>query len=335
MTSRRSGARAAPAGTGGPLVGYAEVLGAAVLWGSSGVFSVHLFRMGVPPESVALLRPVLGLALLAALLRLRRRRRGRPDLRGLAILAGVGGLFTGTFQVAYQVAIDIVGVPSTVALLYLAPALVVAASGPILGEWPSPVRVLLAAVSVGGVWLTIVGARGVDVTITPAGLVWGAVAGASYAGYTLFGRYASPRYGSAATVVYSTAGACVLLAGALPALGVSLVLPPHGRAWAVLLAFALLTIAAASFLFYDGLGRIEASRASIASTVEPVVAALLATAFLGQHLTAIGWVGLGLVVVGVAGAYGVDPGAQGPPAAEGAAPPGRGGPSSATASGER
>lgn len=305
-----------------PLAGYSEVLGAAVLWGSSGVFSIHLFRMGVPPESVALLRPALGLVLLAVFMRLRRGALRRTSLRGLLILGGIGGLMTGIFQLAYQVAIDTVGVPSTVALLYLAPALVVAASGPLLGEWPSPVRVVLAGLSVVGVWLTVLGARGVDVAITPAGLFWGILAGSSYAGYTLFGRYASPRYGSAATVLYSTAGACLLLAGALPTLGSGIVLPPHGRAWAVLLVFALLTVAGASFLFYDGLGRIEAGRASIASTVEPVVAALLATTLLDQHLTGVGWLGLALVVVGVAGAYGVDPGGGGPPAAEGPAPPG-------------
>lgn len=320
MTTGAAGSPVPEDPGGRPLTGYAEVLGAATLWGSSGVFSVHLFRMGVPPESVALLRPALGLVLLAAFLRLRPGRRGRPSLRGLLLLAGLGGVLTGIFQLAFQMAMDTVGVPSTVALLYLAPALVVGASGPLLGEWPSPVRVFLAGLSVVGVWLTVLGARGVDVTITPAGLLWGILAGSSYAGYTLFGRYASPRYGSSATVLYSTAGACVLLGATLPTIGGGLVLPPHGRAWAVLTVFALLTMAVAPFLFYDGLGRIEAGRASIASTVEPVVAALLATTLLDQHLTAVGWLGLALVVMGVAGAYGVDPGAERSPAGDGTTP---------------
>jgi DME family drug/metabolite transporter len=65
----------------------------------------------------------------------------------------------------------------------------------------------------------------------------------------------------------------------------------------------------ATVLFFDGLGRIQASRAAIVSTVEPVVAALLATMLLGQGLTLVGWLGLGLVVVGVAGSYASD----GPP----------------------
>jgi DME family drug/metabolite transporter len=71
--------------------------------------------------------------------------------------------------------------------------------------------------------------------------------------------------------------------------------------WGLLFAFALVTIAVAHFLFFDALAHIDASRASIATSVEPVVAAMLATALLGQGLSAIGWLGIGLVVVGVVG----------------------------------
>lgn len=298
-------------------LGYAEVLLAATLWGSSGIFAVHLFRLGIPPESVALLRPVIGLGFMAALALVWRPGAFRTDRKGLLAMAGVGGAATAVFQVAYQMSMDAVGVPVTVALLYLAPAIVVAAAGPVLGEWPSPGRVALATLSVAGVWLTVLGARGVDVAVTPAGVGLGALAGASYAGYTLLGRYSAPRWGSVATALYSTLGGSVLLAVALPATGTPIVLPDGARGWVLITLFGLLTIAVAVVLFYDGLGRIEAGRASIASTAEPVVAALLATWLLGQGLSAVGWLGLLLVVGGVAGAYGGAKAAQPvPPAHE-------------------
>jgi DME family drug/metabolite transporter len=129
------------------------------------------------------------------------------------------------------------------------------------------------------------------------------VAGASYAGYTLFGRHASLRFGAPATAVYSAAGACLLLAVVLPVAGMRVQLPVAGSIWALLALYALLTIAVATALFYHGLGRIEADRASIVTTAEPLVAALLATILLDQGLTAIGWLGLGLVVASVSGAY--------------------------------
>ena len=281
-------------------IGYLEALGAAALWGSSGIFSVHLFRLGVPPESVALLRPLVGVGFVAAFLAVRRPAELRTDRRGLLLLGLGGGATIGLFQLAYQLSTDAVGVPSTVALLYLAPALVALASGPLLGEWPSALRVALAGVTLVGVWLSVLGAEDVAPEFGTTGLVWGLLAGIGYAAYTLFGRHASPRYGAARTVLYSTLGSSVVLAVAVPAVSGPIILPPTPLAWAVLLAFGLLTIAVAHLLFFDALSRVEASRASIAASIEPAVAGILATQLLGQGLAPLGWVGITIVVAGVA-----------------------------------
>ncbi len=283
-------------------VGYLEALTAAVLWGSSGIFSVFLFDLGVPPQSLALLRPALGAVMLAGLfLATRGPSSLRLDGRGLAVLGLGGGAVVGLFQLAYQMSIDAVGVPSTVALVYVAPAVVVAVSGPLLGEWPSGRRVMLAGLTLIGVWMTVLGADEVTPAFGGVGVVWGVLAGLAYAGYTLFGRYATPRFGSRATVLYTAVGSCAWLSVTLPMFSDGLVLPPSGAAWALLAVFALLTVAGAQFLFFDALGRIEAGRAAITSAAEPVVAALLATALLAQGLSPVGWVGVALVVVGVAG----------------------------------
>jgi DME family drug/metabolite transporter len=278
------------------VLGYLEAVAAACLWGSSGIFAVHLFRLGVPPESVALLRPVVGVFFLLAGLAFTYPGTLRIDLRGFTILCLGGGAAVGIFQVAYQMSTDAVGVPRTVALLYLAPAFVTAASGPLLREWPTIRRLTLVALTLVGVWLTVAGAEDVEATFGSRGLGWGILAGASYATYTLFGRF-----GSARTVFYSTLGACLLLAVVLPAASGPPVMPTGTRAWAVLVAFGALTIAAAQFLFFDALARIEASRASVAAAAEPAVAALLATLLLSQGLAPIGWVGVTMIVAGVVG----------------------------------
>jgi DME family drug/metabolite transporter len=285
----------------GRLLGYAEAVAAASLWGSSGIFAVNLFRLGVPPESLALLRPLLGGVLLLGAVGLVRPRALRVDARGLALLGLGGGLAVGIFQIAYQLSTDAVGVPSTVAMLYLAPAVVAAASGPLLGEWPDRTRLALLAVTLTGVWLSVLGAEEVTATFGSTGVGWGLLAGLAYGSYTLFGRYAAPRYGSLPIVVYSTLGSCVVLAVAVPFIGGGVLLPRGGAAWGLLLLFSLLTIAVAHSLFFDALGRIDASRVSIATAVEPVVAGILATLLLAQGLTPLGWAGIALVVVGVGG----------------------------------
>ncbi|HCR03980.1 MAG TPA: hypothetical protein DIU18_02190, partial [Gemmatimonadetes bacterium] len=82
-------------------VGYLKVAGAAVLWGSSGVFADALVTMEMPPESIALLRPVVGGAALLLGAALVRREALLPDWQGFVLLAGVGGIVTALFQVAY------------------------------------------------------------------------------------------------------------------------------------------------------------------------------------------------------------------------------------------
>lgn len=74
----------------------------------------------------------------------------RVDLRGFLVLAVRGGVAVGVFQLAYQLATATVGVPTTVALLYLAPVLVIVASGPLLGEWPTQARIGLVYVTLWG-----------------------------------------------------------------------------------------------------------------------------------------------------------------------------------------
>ena len=44
-------------------IGFLEAVAAAALWGSSGIFAVRLFQLGVTPHSVALLRMVIGTGL--------------------------------------------------------------------------------------------------------------------------------------------------------------------------------------------------------------------------------------------------------------------------------
>ena len=286
-------------------IGYLEVVAAAAMFGSAGIFSEELFAEGFPASSIAPLRLLIGALALTVAAALANPAAFRPGWRGTALMLGLGGLVTAVFQIAEQLSFAIAGVTTTVGLMYLAPALVVAASGPLLGEWPTRAQVALALLSVAGVWLTVTGGGGAVVSWSVAGTGWGVLCGVAYAAYTLFGRVASPRHGALATTLYSTLGGALLLLLALPLTGQTISLPATPRAWGLLVVYALTTQAAGTGLFYDALRRIETSRASITATLEPVVAAVLATILLDQGLRPHGWLGLALVVGGVAGAYAV------------------------------
>ena len=84
--------------------------------------------------------------------------------------------------------------------------------------------------------------------------------------------------------LHGTAGACVALVVVLPLVHGEIVVPTGPTPWLVLVTFGALTIALAQFLFFDALGRLEASAVSVATAAEPAVAALLATVLLSQGL---------------------------------------------------
>ena len=100
-------------------------------------------------------------------------------------------------------------------------------------------------------------------------------------------------------------GAAALLALLLPLSGLPITFPTRPAGWGLATLQGIMTLSVANLLFFDGLKRIEAGPAAITATVEPLVATLIATLFLQQTLAATGWLGLTLLVAGVAGAYGL------------------------------
>lgn len=284
------------------LIGTAEVLGAAALWGTSGIFSVLLFRRGVGPLDVALFRPLAATAFLLLWAAVRDRGALWPGGRDALVLWAIGGGVTALFQLAYQMSTESMGVPATVGMLYMAPLAVMIAGGPILGESPTLRQVGWGVVAVTGVWAVVGGARGAEVALTAGGVAWGLATAAGYAGYTLFGRWGGRRWPPLTTVLHSYLGATLVLAVLLPAGWGPVTWPAGSVSSGLLVAYGLLTVALAVVIFYDALRRIPAARASVTATVEPVVAATLAALVLDQHLTPLGWAGLCLVVAGVAGA---------------------------------
>jgi drug/metabolite transporter, DME family len=288
-------------------VAYLQVLLAGALWGTSGPFSVALYRLGIPPSSVALIRPAAGLIFLFLFLSVRGWGAFRLSLRDGILLVGMGGVVVGVFQLSYQFSTEAVGVPATVAMLYLAPAWVVGMSALFLGERLTAVRGGLALLSIVGVWLTVFGARGVDVELGLRGILWGCLTGVTYGTYTLFGKVTGRTRGALIPLFWSTVGGTLTILVVFAAGATPLVLPADPGTWALALVFGLLTMAAAPLLLFSALRTLEAGRASIGTTIEPLVAAVLAVLLLDQSLAGIGWVGLGILVLGVAGAYAAGP----------------------------
>jgi len=293
-------------------------LGAGILWGTTGPLSTALYAEGAALTAVGFWRVLLG-GIALGLWGIKRPDLFRVDRRAVVLVGLFGGICVAGFEVAYQFAIAGVGVAGAAALLYTAPVIVAIAARLVLGEALTPLRLILAIGVMLGATLTVRGGSGIEALFASErqgmvlGVAGGLIAAASYAGTTLIGRYAVPRYGAERVLFLEIAGATVLLAVLLPAIGETPVPPSGVGAWVYMGLLAAGTVLAANFLFFGALRRVESAPVSVAATIEPVAGAVLAFAMLGQDLTVLGWAGLLLVVVSVAAGYVVEALRAGPP----------------------
>lgn len=267
------------------------VIGAASLWGSLGLFGRLAFRAGVEPLELASVRAALAFLLALPLLVLRPRAL-HVHRRDLPLLLAYGAISVGLFYWVYLVAVDRLPLAVAAALLYTAPAFVVAIAW--LMRW-EPVRprrliplgmVLAGAVLVTGAWRALG-------SIEVAGTLFGILSGLSYATYTVLGKRIRRRYDALTTILWAYGvGAVVLGVGAPP----WDVMIRHEDARLVMLLMALGPTLLAAGLFYIGIHHLDASAASMLATIEPVVAALVGALWLGEAVTGDAVVGIALII---------------------------------------
>lgn len=220
----------------------------------------------------------------------------RP-LRGRHLLVAValGAAGYATMSGLYFVGLDYMTAGLVGIVLYTYPVVVTAMAAVALDEPVTPRRVVAVGLAVGGVGL-IAGAdpAGAD----PRGVAAVLVAAVVYAAYITVGRAAlssvEPRV-LTAHVLPAAAGSFLVVGSATGRLSV----PTAPASWAVLVAIALLATAVPILAFFAGLSRVGAGRASVVSTVEPVVTVALGAALLDEPVTLTTLAGGALVLGGV------------------------------------
>ncbi|GIW36015.1 MAG: membrane protein [Meiothermus sp.] len=259
------------------------------MWGLLGVVSRWAFEQGVSPLEVAFWRAALGAGLFGAqAVLMQQMRLERPDR--WAVL-GFGLVGISLFYGAYQLAIESGGAALAAVLLYTAPAIVALLSWLFLREPMDAHK--LAAVGLTLLGVALVSLQGGGVKVSLAALFWGLLSALTYATYYLFGKLYLHRYTTPTVFLYA------LPVGALGLLPFVDFVPKNAEAWA---AIAFLTVASTFFavtLYFAGLRRLEATRASVVATIEPVVAAFAAWLWWGERFSLLGYLGAGLVLLGV------------------------------------
>lgn len=274
--------------------GYIYIFAAAVLWGLIGPFAKLAFQEGITPLEVAFWRAVMAWCCFGPQAIVQRQLRVAVSDLPLLGLFGLTGVFL--FYGSYQLAVQKGGAALASVLLYTAPAWVALMAALIFKEKMTPLKLAALAATLTGVFLVSLGS-GASLSggtgETAAAVFFGLVAGFCYSLYYIFGKHFGAKYSAATVFFYILTIGAICLA---PWLDLA---PKSWTAWWAILWIAVFSTYGAYHCYYAGLKHLEAGRAAIAATLEPVVAAVVAFFWWGEYFSPAGYVGSLLILAAV------------------------------------
>jgi DME family drug/metabolite transporter len=269
----------------------AQILAAAVLWGTTGT-SQALTPEGATPQAVASLRVALGGLTLVAIASARRVLRATP-LRPVAVAAAC----LVVAQLSFFAAVHRTGVAvGTVVSIGSAPLIAGALAFVLRSERPGSRWALATVLGIAGCVLLLAGGRSIDVD--PAGVALALVVGAGYAGYTLATKDLIEDHPPDAVTAAAFAVAGLCMVPLLFRLDLAWAVEPRGML--IVAHLAVLTVGVAYSLFARGLKAIAAAPAVTLTLAEPLTAGALGIVVLEERLTAAGATGIALMLMGLA-----------------------------------
>ncbi len=279
----------------GPLL----IVLAGIFWGSMGIFVRRLTALGFSSFQIVCIRMTLA-ALVFCLIQLFYDRAGfRIRVRDIPLFLGLGLISVLFFAVCYFTAITMMSLSTAAILLYTSPIWIMLMSVIFFHEKLTGRKILSLLMAFGGCVL-VSGLSGGG--LTARGLLIGLCAGFGYALYSIFGTVALRRYPplTVTTVSFLIAAAGSWFICRPKAMAATFAAAPS---FLSLLLFCLLTAvitAVIPFLLYTlGLRSVEAGKAGVLATVEPMVATLFGLAVFSEPLTLSAGIGVLLILAAV------------------------------------
>ncbi len=280
-------------------IGPALILLAGCFWGSMGIFVRRLTDYGFSSIQIVAIRVTLAALIFCMLLLIKDPSGFRISVKDIPLFLGLGFGSILFFTVCYFTAITMMPLSTAAILLYTSPIWIMLMSVLFFREKLTGRKLLALALAFAGCVL-VSGVSGEGMTLP--GLLVGLGSGIGYGLYSILGTVALRRYSPFTVTTYTFAFA---------ALGAWLICRPAEMLAKFaaapnlpgLVFFCFLTAlvtAVIPFLAYTlGLQTVEASRAGILATVEPLVATLIGVAVFSEPLTLLSGLGILLILAAV------------------------------------
>ena len=280
-------------------LGPALIILAGVFWGSMGIFVRRLSTYGFSSIQITSIRMTLSALIFCLILLLHDKNSFRISPKDLPLFLGLGLGSVLFFSSCYFTAISMMSLSTAAILLYTSPIWIMLMSVLFFHEKLTGRKVSALLLAFGGCVL-VSGISGGG--LTPVGLLVGLGSGIGYGLYSILGTVALRRYSPYTVTTYTFLIAAVgswFISRPDDILAKLLAVPsPAG-----LLLFCLLTAlvtAVIPFLAYTlGLRSVEASRAGILATIEPMVATLFGVLVFSEPLTLCSGLGVALILAAV------------------------------------
>lgn len=279
------------------LPGYLLAAGAAILWGVSGVVARYLIGSGQhAPAELLFFRTSLAALILVGWMAFRTRKIPSIRWRDLPLFLLLGGVGLVANQGFYYLALARVGVGYALLFQYLAPIMMMGYGLLARTEILTGGKMLAAGMALIGCSMMVVGNSGGLSSISTSGTLFALGSGIGFSFYAIIGKHLQRRYPTETLMTY----AFVIAASMWALINPVWALPwgSYGRStWLFFIYLATIATVIPFGLFLMSLRYLEPSRSSLTSTIEPVVAALVAWFWLGENLSGLQMIG-GVAVLG-------------------------------------
>ena len=280
-------------------IGPVLIILAGCFWGSMGIFVRRLSTFGFSPIQIVALRITVAALVFSLLLMIKDRSGFRIALRDLPLFLGLGFGSILFFTICYFSAITIMPLSTAAILLYTSPIWIMLMSVLFFREKLNRIKLIALTLAFAGCVL-VSGISGEGLTLT--GLLLGLGSGIGYGLYSILGTIALRKYSpytvTTYTFLFAAAGSWAVCQPADMISKISAADHLTG-----LLLFCVLTglvTAVIPFLAYTlGLRTVEASRAGILATIEPLVATLVGIVVFSEPLTLLSGMGIVLILAAV------------------------------------
>ncbi len=271
------------------------IITAAALWGTMGLFTRTLTSMGYTPFDLMLARAFLTALSLFAYFLIFDRDKIKIKLRDVPLFIATSLISGILFNFCYMNAINSGSTGIAATLLYTSPIFVTIISAFLFKEKITPVKIIALVLAFTGC-IFVSGIIGTGTKVSSEALFFGIASGLTYGLYSIFSKIGLKKYSPLTFTAYTFLTSTLILT---PFTGSSIVtktLSLDFKNAILIFLFALATNVIPYICFTTGLKYMDAGKANITATIEPVVATILGIFVFKEELTFFSALGIFLVL---------------------------------------